>query len=214
MKLKEVVGLIISVLIINTVTFAGLSPKTFTDPGSFKDDVIDSYGDLYNKFLETGIIDEDDLENMKGWIPGEPVYNEFTANLEVYPDDEVVFETEKEIPIVMRNTAVEPVVITKIELDGEDKDKFEIRDNICDSQVLGRFSNRTTCYISVAVKGDKHAEADVKVLYNAVNVKKIHLVNNRSENTGCSMAVSGLPLPLYLAIPFFLFIRRLFRKQA
>ena len=205
MNSKKVIVILLSFLIFD-LSFAGFSPNSFTDPGSFKDDVIDSYGDLYEKFLDTGIIDEDDLENMKGWVPGEPVDNEFTAHLEVYPDEEVVFETEKEIPIVMRNTAAEPVVITKIELDGEDKDKFEIRDNICDSQVLGRFSNRTTCYISVAVKGDKHAEADVKILYNAVNVKKVHLVNNRSEKTGCSMSANYTNFPLYLIVPFLIYI--------
>jgi len=127
----------------------------------------DYWGDAIKTFVDTGLVDENDLEDYSDIFPS-PDVEGVDAKLYVMPKA-LFFGTwpkgvrSIKLPVVVTNDGTLPLTIYDLKLEGDHPEDFKIEDDECEGETL---SNLDTCTIRISFKpkdmGTRKAKLRIK----------------------------------------------------
>ncbi|NPA52237.1 MAG: hypothetical protein GXO22_05035 [Aquificae bacterium] len=164
-----------------------------------------AWGNMYKDMIDAGIIDEETLNESDSWFPFMPEITGWQADIKIYPQSVRINSGSTGAVVVVVNKGLEPVVITELDIDGEDKDSFEIVKENCIGKPLSEFS---TAGCGIVIKAYDAGEADLRIFFNIVGVKKVPMVKEGEEG-GCSFSSAGNNWGIFMIFGvFFIMFRR------
>ncbi len=161
-KLLSLFSIFLAILFVQDSSKAlSFGSSDITEPWS------DYWGDAIKTFVDSGLVDEDDLEDYSDIFPS-PDVEGVDGKLYVMPKA-LFFGTwpkgvrSIKLPVVVTNDGQLPLTIYDLKLEGDHPDDFKIEDDECEGETL---SNLDTCTIRISFKpkemGTRKAKLRIK----------------------------------------------------
>ena len=165
-----------------------------------------AWGNMYADMIEAGIIDEDTLNEGDSWLPYIPEITGWQADIKIYPKKVHINESSNGAIVIVVNKGLEPVIITKLKIDGEDEENFEIVKENCVGKPLTEWS---TAGCGIVIKAYDAGKATLKIFFDIVGEKEVPM--EKEGGSGVCNFSKDNPLYTLILIPMLIFFRRFFK---
>lgn len=168
-----------------------------------------AWGNMYKDMIDAGIIDEETLNEGDSWLPYMPEITGWQADIKIYPKKVRIKSGSNGAIVVVVNKGLEPVMITEIDIDGEDEENFEIVKENCVGKPLTEFS---TAGCGILIKAYDAGKANLRIFFDIVGKKEVPIEKEAPEG-GCSFSKNGYDSALFLLILVVLILRGFYKME-
>ncbi len=169
-----------------------------------------AWGNMYKDMIDAGIIDEEILNKGDSWLPYMPEITGWQADIKIYPEKVKISSGSSGAIVVVVNKGLEPVIVTEIDIDGKDKENFEIVKENCIGKPLTEFS---TAGCGILIKATDAGKADLRIFFNIVGKKEVPIEKEAKNEGGCSFSSKKNDY-VFISFLFLIFIFLILRKTS